>query len=91
MMSKILLLGLLLTPTLWAQDAAEEALILNQELQFLEESAKNVTISTANTTAAPTQESAAPIETQSLEERYFGNDREDAIRTRTAAPRRRSN
>lgn len=87
-MSKILLLSLLLTPALWAQDSAEEALILNQELQFLEEAANNVTILSAN--QLPTQEDASPIDTKSLEEKYFGNDLEDSIRTRTAAPKRRS-
>lgn len=87
-MSKILLLSLLLTPTLWAQDSAEEALILNQELQFLEEAANNVTIISANQT--PTQESASPMDTESLEKKYFGNDLEDSVGTRTAAPKRRS-
>lgn len=89
MMTKILLLGLLLTPTLWAQDAAEDALILNQELLFLEESANNVTI--LSTTTTPTQERSRPIDTKSLEERYFGNDMEDSVGTRAAAPKRRSN
>jgi hypothetical protein len=89
MMTKILLLGLLLTPTLWAQDSAEEALILNQELQFLEESANNVTILSAN--SVPTQEGARPIDTESLEQKYFGNDMEDNVGVRTAAPKRRSN
>ena len=89
MMTKILLFGLLLTPTLWAQDSAEEALILNQELQFLEESANNVTILSAN--SVPTQERARPIDTESLEQKYFGNEMEDNVGTRTAAPKRRSN
>jgi hypothetical protein len=89
MMTKILLLGLLLTPTLWAQDSAEEALILNQELQFLEESANNVTILSAN--SIPNQERARPIDTESLEQKYFGNDMEDNVGVRTAAPKRRSN
>lgn len=88
MMTKILLFGLLLTPTLWAQDSAEEALILNQELQFLEESANNVTILSATTPLS--QERARPIDTDNLEEKYFGNDMEDKVETRTAAPKRRS-
>lgn len=88
MMTKILLFGLLVTPALWAQDSAEEALILNQELQFLEESANNVTILSA--TNVPTQERARPIDTDNLEEKYFGKDMEDKIETRTAAPKRRS-
>ena len=87
-MTKIILLALILTPTLWAQDSAEEALILNQELQFLEESANNVTIISAK--SEPTLERALPIDTQSLEQKYFGNDMEDNVGTRTAAPKRRS-
>lgn len=88
MMTKIILLGLLLTPIAWAQDSAEEALILNQELQFLEESANNVTIISAK--SSPTLERALPIDTQSLEQKYFGNEMEDNIGTRAAAPKRRS-
>lgn len=86
MMNKILLLTLLVTPTLWAQDTSEEAIILNQELQFLEDSANNVTIQgRADRTL---QERALPIETQSLEEKYFGSGA-DSIQTRTAAPKRK--
>ncbi|MBA2403647.1 MAG: hypothetical protein H0V66_02665 [Bdellovibrionales bacterium] len=88
MKSKFLVLGLLLSTSIWAQDSAEEALILNQELQFLEESANNVTVTSA--AQVPTQERARPIDTKSLEERYFGEDTEDNIKTKTAAPRRRS-
>ena len=88
MMTKIFLLGILLTPTLWAQDSAEDALILNQELMFLEESANNVTILSATT--VPTLDRARPIDTKSLEQKYFGNDMEDNVETRTAAPKRRS-
>lgn len=86
-MNKILLLTLLVTPTLWAQDASEEAIILNQELQFLEESANNVTIQARNNQTP--QERARPLETKSLEEKYFGAGSEDTIQTRTAAPRRK--
>ena len=87
MMNKILLLALLVAPAAWAQDASEEAIILNQELQFLEESANNVTVQArADKTL---QERARPIETQSLEERYFGEGSDDSIQTRTAAPKRK--
>lgn len=87
-MNKILLLGLLLTPTLWAQDGSEEALILNQELQFLEESASTISVQAKNDSTP--QERARPIDTSSLEEQYFGSDSEDVIKTKTAAPKRRS-
>lgn len=88
MMTKFLLLGLLITPTLWAQDASEEAIILNQELQFLEESANNVSIISAS--SVPTQQGARPIDTESLEQKYFGKETEDNVSTRAAAPKRRS-
>jgi hypothetical protein len=86
MMTKILLSCILLSSMAMAQDASEEAIILNQELQFLEETANNVTIISAP--ASATQDSARPIQTDSLERMYFGNE-EDNISTRTAAPKRR--
>ena len=88
MMNKILVLGLLLSSTLWAQGPSEDAIILNQELQFLEDAANNVTIISANTQV--TQESSKPLNTKSLEERYFADESEDSVQTRTAAPKRRS-
>lgn len=87
-MNKILLLSLLITPTLWAQNATEEAIILNQELQFLEDSANNIHLTTASEQTA--QERANPINTQSLEKEYFGEELEDGIKTKAAAPKRRS-
>lgn len=88
MMNKILVLGLILSTTAWAQGPSEEAIILNQELQFLEDAANNVSIISANNPV--TQESARPLNTKSLEERYFSDEAEDTIKTRTAAPKRRS-
>lgn len=94
MMNKFLLLTLLVTPSLWAQDSAEEAIILNQELQFLEDSANNVavetTADTTSTSIAAPQRSRA-VEAESLEAKYFGSETDEPVRTRTAAPRRRSN
>ncbi len=99
MMNKFLLLTLLVTPSLWAQDAglqdaSEEAIILNQELQFLEDSANNVAVETRTDTtstriAAP--ERARAVESESLEAKYFGEETDETIRTRAAAPKRRSN
>jgi hypothetical protein len=88
MMNKILVLGLLLSTTVWSQGPSEEAIILNQELQFLEEAANNVSIISANSPV--TQESSRPANTKSLEERYFSDEAQDSIKTRTAAPKRRS-
>lgn len=88
MMSKILLLGLLLSTAALAQDASEEAIILNQELQFLEEAANNVSISTVTAENRTQQEDARPINTDSLERQYFGDD-SDNVSTRAAAPTKR--
>ena len=85
-MTKILCACILLSSLAIAQDGSEEAIILNQELQFLEETANNVTIISAPATRS--QEAAQPIQTDSLERIYFGND-EDNVSTRTAAPKRR--
>jgi hypothetical protein len=86
MMTKILCVCILLSSLAVAQDGSEEAIILNQELQFLEETANNVTIISAP--ARATQDTAQPIQTDSLERMYFGNE-EDNVNTRTAAPKRR--
>jgi hypothetical protein len=86
MMTKILCACILLSSLAIAQDGSEEAIILNQELQFLEETANNVTIINAPVTRS--QEAAQPIQTDSLERLYFGSD-EDNVSTRTAAPKRR--
>ena len=90
-MNKILMGVLFITTQAMAQSqptatASEEAIILNQELQFLEDSANNVSIISA-TNRTP-QESAMPMDTDSLEEKYFGNELEDDVTSRAAAPRR---
>lgn len=94
-MKNLILLVLLISTQSYAQsDAQEEALILNQELDFLQSSAKNVTdvskplgesedrmISDTPTRGRTTDEN--------LERTYFGEDELDTVRTRTAAPKRR--
>lgn len=76
-----------------AADMALEAVVLNQELDFLKESARNTTIPTEKPTvqtvetriSAPTR----PLDTTSLEATFFGNVEEDTVSTRTAPRRRR--
>jgi hypothetical protein len=87
MTSQILFLALVLTfSSAFAQDAQEEALILNQELQFLENSvAPTKVTSLEGSNLAP--KTKAPGETQSLERIYFG-DETDSISSRVAAPDR---
>ena len=67
---------------------SEEAIILNQEMQFLEESAQNVQIVSAQesrkTSPQPEQK------TQGLEEEYFGTEDTQTIKSKAAAPKRRS-
>ena len=87
MTSQILLLAFVFTASAaFAQDAQEEALILNQELQFLENSVAPTQVTTLEgSDIAP--KTRAPGETQSLEKIYFG-DESDSISSRVAAPRR---
>lgn len=87
MKSQMLFLAMVLTSTgAFAQDAQEEALILNQELQFLENSVAPTQItSLEGSELAP--KTKATGETQSLEKIYFG-DESDSISSRVAAPKR---
>lgn len=88
-MAKILLfLASLLPFSIFAMTAEEEALILNQELEFLETSAQNLEIGSLSSTPAPVERENA-IGERSLEERYFG-DTTDEVNVRRAAPKRRS-
>lgn len=88
---KILILALAtLTTGAFAQTTdAEEAIILNQELQFLEESVGNVQAVSVNTTDTAESRDRA-INNESLERTYFGETEEDVVNTRTAAPQKRS-
>jgi hypothetical protein len=88
---KILILALAtLSAGAFAQtNAAEEAIILNQELQFLEESVGNVQSVSVNTTDTAESRDRA-INNESLERTYFGETEEDVVNTRTAAPQKRS-
>jgi hypothetical protein len=93
MMSKILFLGLLLSTIASAQDASEEAIILNNELQFLEDSAKDVDIISTSTSAPSRSFDRASqglsAKGESLEDQYFTDTKEDEVSSRKAAPKRR--
>jgi hypothetical protein len=67
---------------------SEEAIILNQEMQFLEESAQNVQI----VSVKESRETSPQLEkkSQGLEEEYFGTENTQTIRSKASAPKRRS-
>lgn len=89
-MYKFLILTLILvSTTAFAQTAAEEAIILNQELQFLEDSVNNVQAVSVNTTDTEASRDRA-INDESLERTYFGETEEDSVNTRTSGLKRRS-
>lgn len=82
-----LILPFLFFATAYAQDASQEAIILNQEMQFLEDSVTNNTQRIMEVSEVPVQNARSPME--SLEKTYFGENSEDSVTTRTAAPKRR--
>lgn len=88
MMRKILILALsTLSFGAFAQTAAEEAIILNQELQFLEDSVNTTQALSINSL---TPESNPAVNDESLERQYFNEmTEEDSVSTRTAGPKRR--
>lgn len=87
MMMKFLLPLALFSGSLLAQSANEEAIILNQELQFLENSAKDIELRpVANANAEATAEPDS--RELNLERTYFSDTERDEIRTKAAAPKR---
>ncbi len=82
-----LILPFLFFASAYAQDTSQEAIILNQEMQFLEDSVSNNTLRNAEVTEAPAPESRNRMD--SLERTYFGESSEDSVTTQTAAPKRR--
>lgn len=88
-MKRFLILALgLVCATTYAQNATEEAIILNQELQFLEDSINNVQSVSINATGEARRSRA--LNEPSLEKKYFGEDlEEDVVSTQTASPKRR--
>lgn len=84
---KILVLLSLFSASVLAQTSSEEAIILNQELQFLENSAKDLRVDPKISEAAEQELSS---DESSLERAYFQDSERDEIRTRAAGPKRRS-
>lgn len=91
MMRKFLICALLALPVLgYSQTAAEEAIILNQELQFLEDSVNNVQSAALDINSSTPIKTPVQNDSESLEKTYFEDVEEDAVSTRTASPKRRS-
>lgn len=82
----ILFLIFFTSTNVWS--STEEALILNQELKFLEDYANHVTIigETENSTISIPNNQAVE---ENLESKYFGNEVKDSIRTKVSAPSKR--
>jgi hypothetical protein len=89
-MKKHLILAMtLVTSSVFAQSAAEEAIILQQELKFLEDSVSNIQSISINTNDNVQRDKA--LNEPTLERTYFGEDvEEDSVNTRTSGPKRRS-
>lgn len=79
------LLMALLASNAFAQSSSEEAIILNQELQFLENSARDIGLEPVIAEEAAEEKTAEEI---SLERAYFNDEERDVIRTKAAAPKR---
>ena len=86
-MLKTLLPLLLVSSAALAQSPSEEAIILNQEMMFLENSAKDLRI---DPKVSETAERELSPDEMSLERTYFQDSERDEIRSRAAAPKRRS-
>jgi len=85
----ILMILSLKTFTSFAQTAPnEEAIILNQEMQYLQEMAQNVQL----TSTTSTSETNNKIDTTAtdLEEEYFGKPESQSVSTKASGPKRRS-
>ena len=91
-MRKYLILALCLVSSgLFAdvnRTAAEEAIILNQELQFLEDSVGNIQSASLNNSDAAKRDRA--LNESKIEKTYFGNDlEEDRVNTKASTQKRR--
>ncbi len=86
-MLKYILPLVLISSAAIAQTDSEEAIILNQELQFLENSAREIRLEPQ---VSENEEAEKSSEETSLERTYFSDAERDEIRTRAAGPKRRS-
>ena len=85
MFNKTLILASLLLASQGLWSSTDEALILNQELEFLQESATQVKIIGESENSAPDIANTKSID-DSLERKYFGDEIKDSINTKASAP-----
>ena len=82
----VLVINLLLLKV-FAEASTEDAMILNQELQFLEDSVKNIQSTPQN----EVRENMKLKKTLELEEAYFEDSmKEDSVSTKSPSQKRRS-
>jgi hypothetical protein len=88
----LILASLIFVSSAIAETANEEAIILNQELQFLEDSVSSAAAapSMTSTSASSVNDDEAANVDNSLERTYFSDAEKDNIRSKAAAPKRRS-
>jgi hypothetical protein len=80
-----LLVSLIFSGSALGQSSSEEAIILNQELQFLENSIQDIKV---ERTISEAENKDKSQEEPSLESKYFKDAAKDEIRTRSAARKR---
>lgn len=86
-MKKLIFLVLLtITCLSWAMTDAEEAIILNQELEFLQDSIDKVELKSEKTKPTAEITNSKPIRT--LEETYFNDINDDEVSTRASSRKR---
>lgn len=67
---------------------AEDAIIMNQEMEFLQDSVSRVQAQAARP-KTPEANRQKAINERSLERTFFGEEETDEVSTRTASPKRR--
>lgn len=85
-MKKMIFLLFLISPKSYPMTPEEEAFILNQELEFLHQSAENVNPISETSSSEENVKKSRSFRT--LEETYFDDADRDSVSTRAAARRR---
>ncbi len=85
----VLVINLLLLKV-FAEASTEDAIILNQELQYLEDSVKNIQSSSMNENENENENQQNNHVKPNLEKTYFADEmEEDTVSTKSSSPKRR--